>query len=500
MFPTPVLTGVYGILILLVMRMIYRVYFHPLRHIPGPKLAAATSIYEFYFDVIKGGMFVWEIERLHKIYGPIIRISPREIHIKDVEFFEEIYAPASRPREKDWNFVRQYDVDGTAFTSVSADAHRECRTPLNKFFSKSAITKIEPTIQKHLDVLCGHITSAFRAGRVVNIDSGFAGLTADVIYEYMLGYHSGNLDTEDFNKHVRDGLNGILQWSHLNFFFPIMPKIMKRIPLSILRAMIPILYDVEEMKSRIRGCVLGFLSESTDTTKDVPVMKSVIDQLPGRLRGPGRLTDETFTILNAATETTSRALSVAFFHIISNESIKLRIREEIQPLMPAPDSQPTWDELKQLPFLSGVVSECIRMSTGVASRSPRVAPHEALVYGEFTIPPGTPVSETIHFILHDPEIFPEPHSFNPERWISAAENGERLDRYLVSFSRGTRSCLGMNLAYAELYMIIARLVREFDFTNNTTWKGLEFAREFMVPYPEEGTTKYKVKVDALISE
>lgn len=61
--------GVGGVLISLVIRLVYRVYFHPLRKIPGPKLAAATSAYIFYFNVIKQGTFIWQLERLHEVYG-----------------------------------------------------------------------------------------------------------------------------------------------------------------------------------------------------------------------------------------------------------------------------------------------------------------------------------------------------------------------------------------------------------------------------------------------
>jgi hypothetical protein len=48
---------------------IYRLWFHPLRKIPGPKLAAVTHLYELYFDAIKGGRYLWEIEKLHEKYG-----------------------------------------------------------------------------------------------------------------------------------------------------------------------------------------------------------------------------------------------------------------------------------------------------------------------------------------------------------------------------------------------------------------------------------------------
>lgn len=49
--------------------VIYRLYAHPLANFPGARLAAATFLYEFYFDVIKGGMYIWEIERMHEQYG-----------------------------------------------------------------------------------------------------------------------------------------------------------------------------------------------------------------------------------------------------------------------------------------------------------------------------------------------------------------------------------------------------------------------------------------------
>lgn len=60
-----------GILAYIVVGAIYRLYFHPLSKFPGPKLAAITHLYEFYFNLVKGGMFIWEIERMHEKYGTV---------------------------------------------------------------------------------------------------------------------------------------------------------------------------------------------------------------------------------------------------------------------------------------------------------------------------------------------------------------------------------------------------------------------------------------------
>lgn len=53
----------------LALKALYNLYLHPLRKFPGPKLAAIGPYYEFYYDVMKDGMFLWEMERMHQVYG-----------------------------------------------------------------------------------------------------------------------------------------------------------------------------------------------------------------------------------------------------------------------------------------------------------------------------------------------------------------------------------------------------------------------------------------------
>jgi hypothetical protein len=53
----------------LIVLLVYRLYFHPLAKFPGPRLAAITGGYEFYYDAIKGGMYLKKIEKLHEKYG-----------------------------------------------------------------------------------------------------------------------------------------------------------------------------------------------------------------------------------------------------------------------------------------------------------------------------------------------------------------------------------------------------------------------------------------------
>lgn len=72
-----ILVPVLGVISLVVglLTVIYRLYAHPLAGFPGPRLAVATFLYEIYYDVVKGGMYIWEIERMHEKYGTFSRSS-----------------------------------------------------------------------------------------------------------------------------------------------------------------------------------------------------------------------------------------------------------------------------------------------------------------------------------------------------------------------------------------------------------------------------------------
>lgn len=101
----------------------YNIFFHPLAHIPGPRLAAATYLPEFFYDVLGSGLYTKQIQRMHHKYGmfidandclavadefqgPIVRINPHEVHCADRHFIEEIYAVGNRKRDKPLHQVR----------------------------------------------------------------------------------------------------------------------------------------------------------------------------------------------------------------------------------------------------------------------------------------------------------------------------------------------------------------------------------------------------------
>jgi hypothetical protein len=78
----------YSIILYPITKIIYRLYFHPLTSIPGPKLAAATSLYNAYYDILGTGL-VKHLPALHAKYGPIIRTQPNEVHVADLDGYNQ---------------------------------------------------------------------------------------------------------------------------------------------------------------------------------------------------------------------------------------------------------------------------------------------------------------------------------------------------------------------------------------------------------------------------
>lgn len=144
-------------------------------------------------------------------------------------------------------------------------------------------------------------------------------------------------------------------------------------------------------------------------------------------------------------KSTAWALTLASFHIINSPSVFQKLRNELEYAMPDPSLKVDLIALEQLPYLHACTLEAVRLSHGVTTRMPRILPHNTMTYGDYTIPPGTPVSMTIPDVHHAEEIFPDSHSFKPERWLNdpRTSNGSPLERYLVAFSKGSRNCLGM---------------------------------------------------------
>ena len=146
------------------------------------------------------------------------------------------------------------------------------------------------------------------------------------------------------------------------------------------------------------------------------------------------------------------------FYLLTESHILNRLTQELQAAVEDPRQLPSWSSLEQLPYLCAVILEGLRLSYGVSARTPRVPVDEDLVYHglrtpamsdssdiiDYIIPRGTAIGMSSWIMHHNEAIFPNSTMFVPERWLD--EKGQQrkdLEQYLLSFSKGSRQCLGM---------------------------------------------------------
>ncbi|KAL2425367.1 Cytochrome P450 monooxygenase sdnE [Exophiala dermatitidis] len=480
--------------------VVYRLYFHPLAKFPGPKYAAISRWHEFYYEVVKKGQFTFKVQELHRKYGPIVRIVPDEIHIQDSQFYDTLYTKAGRVDKYDW-MAGRFGCDTSVFTTGPDELHRIRRGALNPLFSRARILDLQTIIRAKIDTLLDRIREFQREDKVLPINRAFMALTGDVVMEYCFSISYDHLKLPNFEKTLHEPFMAASISGHLSLQCPWVPKVLFTLPESILVKIEPLYALVFRMQADFRkqinamkeGKMNDVLAKSTHPT----VFQELISgNLPPSEKETRRLQDEAQLVVAAGVTTTGWALSVATFHLLSNRDVLAKLKAELKNAIPDPSAPLSWVELEKLPYLTGCVREAVRMSYAVTTRNPRLF-SKPITYNDWVIPPRTPVSMTIVDVNDDEDIFPEPRKFRPERWIGSpkAPDGSSLERYFVGFGKGTRSCLGINLAHAELYMTLAAVFRNFDFElYETDISDVELAHDFFLPSPKLDSKGVRVKV------
>ncbi|TVY42179.1 Cytochrome P450 monooxygenase [Lachnellula occidentalis] len=482
---------------------LYRLYFHPLSRFPGPSLAAVTLWYDVYFDIVKRGKFLAEIERMHEKYGPIVRINPHELHISDPEYYGEIYGSAKHVRDK-----YQPWTAGGALTSVIAtvghEHHRLRRAALSPFYTKSSVRASEPIIREHVKVLTTRLQEASQTGKVIRIDAAFIALSLDVIYKYCFAEDMKLLLAEDFALEWR---NALMTSAELAKVFKHLPLLKRAMPKAMLVKWLGPLLDWKSQCREFAERVINEFESKKDgeQTEHKTIFHTILESdLPAEEKTLDRLSDEGQILMGAAAETTGTSLTKTIFHLlrIENQAKLQRLKKELKSVMPKPESTPSCLVLEQLPYLCAVVSEGLRLQHGATTRIPRVARGEVMKYKDREIPVGTPISSTPYIILMNPTLFPHPGAFLPERWL--LENGEfdrGLEKYMVGWGKGPRQCIGMSLAYTEIFFAVAMIIRRFEMRlYETDFDDVKVVHDFFMGYPKLNSKGVRIIVTGEVNE
>ncbi|KAL2061080.1 hypothetical protein VTL71DRAFT_9132 [Oculimacula yallundae] len=453
---------------------VYRVTLHPLARFPGPKFARASYWYEAWYEVVCGGQYTNKVAKLHQKYGPIIRINPDELHCNDPDFVKTVYPVSNRKRDKSSYFMKGFgNPDQSTFMNTNHTHHRTLRAPLSKFFAKSHVSQAEQQVHEKVQKLCDKLL-ARRGCAPLDVSGAFSCFATDSSTEYCYGSDPCLLDQDTWELNSMAFFENVERSTHLQRSVPGLLYVVKFVPRFVFKHFCNSFYsflDSDEAPiSEPLDIILSAIQ--TDQIKSTPMYSSLMSSPhTSKTTAIAQTRDESAATTLAGPTSTAIVLSRIFHYLLSSPSSARRLREELSLAIPDALQLPRWSALEQLPYLSAVIHEGLRlMADGFVgglpyetsqNRSPRIATEEDLPY-EFTrhstkdnlksesckvkyvIPRGFAVSTSAKMMHANESSFPNASEFLPERWLDDCGNRNiALERELWTWGKGSRHCIGM---------------------------------------------------------
>ncbi|KLO09888.1 cytochrome P450 [Schizopora paradoxa] len=258
-------------------------------------------------------------------------------------------------------------------------------------------------------------------------------------------YHATNTQQYTFLE-VLPWLRYLPEW----FPWAEFPRVAKEVR-KISHAMQYDLYRLAQKKiaqGTLRECITSvFLSENTREDG------SVLDE--------DLFTGAAATLYMGGVDTSATVIMTFFLQMLKNPEAQRRAQLEIDDIVGA-ERLPTFEDMQDLPYVRGICTEVLRFAVVV----PLIPAHmttEDDVFQGYQIPAGTLVfanSWKIAAMAFNPEYFPEPHKFKPERWLQKSVQGPRPNDFVFGFGR--RVCPGQDWAEKLLFIVVSSILATFS--------------------------------------
>ncbi|KAI0047689.1 putative P450 monooxygenase [Auriscalpium vulgare] len=465
-------------------RVVYNLYFHPLSNFPGPRGAAATRLWLAYMELYKGVSLHLIRMQLHDKYGDVIRIAPNELHFANPEAHNDIYNSRNK-WDKDYRTYRAFDADTASLCLTSYHDAKQRKDVLNPLFSRTAITKLQDLVRTRIDMFCDALGRQYAEGKYSDLTLGCRCLAMDIITSFCFAQSADATNVPDFNSELVHATEEMLPTLTLGTHFQAFVWFIRYTPQWVaLRMGSPVIAALFRLQNRLTEQIDDILRNPSSLENALhPIIYHELlspEAHKGRpLPSKRSLLEEATILVGSGSDTVGITLTTTVARIVSSPQIQEKLRAELRAAWPDVNEPPRYEALQKLPFLTAVLKEGLRMFPG-GPALPRVVPPEGAVIAGFAIPGGAVVSQCFTFVQHAESVFERADEYLPERWLAGDANS--LESSIVIFSKGPRSCLGINLAYCELYLALAHIFRRFELAVDIKRSPDFTFKEHFVPY------------------
>jgi hypothetical protein len=446
----------------LVYHVCWALFFSPIAKIPGPKLFSLTGLSLAKEDF--QGTRTRTIHHLHQQYGPVVRVGPNEVSFNSLAALRQIYGAGS-PFGRPPAFYRIFDLFGKAhlFTFYSSVDHAARKKTMSQMYSKSTVLKspvadsIQSKAKEFTDLIesdpqtASDLVKSLHFFSLDNITwmtfgdrGGTAALAGDVVDRQILS----DIDEPTarryswFQIHLPRYTRLVMSCgSHLRCFFNAFGLLPGKRPLAYsgLQDYALAIFDTLRQDQALvpasdGGLMMRLLLEQRSNSGKTPI--SDMD-----------IAAECADHLDAGLKTTSDTLMFALWALSlpGHRHYQQRLIAEVKEMgsiLAGNGSILPADVCDRLPFLDAVIKETLRLYAPIPASQPRTSNRDTTIDG-YHIPAETVVSCQAFSLHRNPEVFPDPNTFKPDRWLAGDMETTEMKRWWWPFSSGARMCLGM---------------------------------------------------------
>ncbi|KAG6808992.1 hypothetical protein H0H92_002067, partial [Tricholoma furcatifolium] len=423
---------------------------HPLARYPGP-LICKVSKFWFAFLSLGGRQHTYYF-KLHEQYGDVVRVGPNELSIRDVAAVTPMMGPQGLPKGPFWDGRIPEEQTKPMIALRDKMEHTRRRRPWTRAFSTTALKGYEDIISSR----CLQLVEA------VGQQAGAVDMAKWISFFTFGG------GTEMMRDGDVDGLWHLLEAGQKNAIF------MSHIPwLGALFLRFPNLAkDLKAFREHAKKCAIA---RKKNGSKYKDLFHHLIDEDGVSATPPTvvEVVSDAGLAIIAGADTTSSAIANLVYFLLRNPNAYRRIQAEIDTLG---DNVMDYAKQAHLPYLTAALNESLRLFPPVLSGTQRYAA-VGKALGPHYVPAGTSTFVPFYSLHRDERYFsPLPEAFLPERWLPAEERlrlepaifkttdvGENLEQgAFIPFSTGPSNCVGKNLAWMEMRMLVCLLLQRYE--------------------------------------
>ncbi|MFJ6672069.1 cytochrome P450 [Actinosynnema sp. NPDC091369] len=315
--------------------------------------------------------------------------------------------------------------------------HLRQRRMIQPAFHRDRIARYATTMARAATALTGSWTP----GEVRVVEDDMQGLAATVVGEALFSTELGQRAVAEVRRSVfviiKQGMVRALS-----------PSFVERLPLPGNRE-----FDraVERMRALVLDVIASRRAEGVTDRGDLLSTLLLAQDESGDGMTDQQTYDEVLTLLTAGIETTALALAWAFHEVSRHPEVERRLVAELDEVL---GGRPvTFDDVPRLTYTAAVVNEVLRMYPLWILMRRAVEP---VVLDGVRLPAGAEVIVSPHALHHDPASFPDPHRFDPDRWLSPSHAVPR--GAYIPFAAGVRQCVGNVFAQVEVVITLATVL------------------------------------------